>query len=87
MFEFSIKSSKNVKSFSIVFDDDGETIQTIETKANETKANETKANESRERDFTSYTKQVDNVSQPIGKPSIPEVSTISIADELQNLSL
>ena len=82
MFEFSIKSSKNVKSFSIVFDDDGETIQTIETKANETKANE-----SRERDFTSYTKQVDNVSQPIGKPSIPEVSTISIADELQNLSL
>lgn len=76
MFEFSIKSSKNVKSFSIVFDDDGESIQTIE-----------KVSESRERDFTSYTKQVDNVSQPIGKPSIPEVSTISIADELQNLSL
>lgn len=76
MFEFSIKSTKNVKSFSIVFDD-GEVAQTIESDDIPEKINN--------RQFT-QSKTLNTESVIAKRPDIPEVSTISIAEELQNLS-
>lgn len=77
MFEFSIKSTKNVKSFSIVFDDDEVAQTVVENNVTNERVNDRGFDKIR----TTETEQV--VTK---RPDIPEVSTISIAEELQNLS-
>lgn len=101
MFEFSIKSSKNIKELNIVFEDSDtisdlnipvETSKQYSKGINETKelkpSKKEQSKNTESKDFLNF----DNVSLMqssnttiIPKPEIPDIKIINVADELHNL--
>lgn len=95
MFEFSIKSTKNVKELTIVFED-GELItqgskkKDLDSRERSPKAPEPEVQETKEENFLSFD-DLDKVRTSndliVQKPTVPDVRTINVASELHNLDL